>query len=238
MQFRLGAAAGIVFAIGVSVLLALAILVRREGPNPERYRVSGIDVSHHQGPIDWPAVAESDVAFAFIKATEGRDFSDPRFEANWRAAGEAGIARGAYHFFTFCSPGLEQARHFLDVVPPDANALPPAADVEFSGNCTSYDDLETVQAELEIFLAEVERAWGREPILYLTFRSKLQIADARFDRYPVWLRNVFWRLPNDAASLWAIWQHADDGVVPGIDGPVDRNVLHPDLSLESLRIGR
>ena len=238
MQFRLGVAAGVLLAIALIISLGLAALIRRDDPDTNQYPVSGIDISHHQGPIDWAEVASSGIQFAFIKSTEGRDFSDPRFEFNWEASGVEGVPRGAYHFFTFCSPGLDQAEHFLRVAPPEVGALTPVADVEFAGNCTSYKDLEGVRSELAIFLEEVERAWGRKPILYLTFRSKLQIADARFDSYPVWLRNVYWRLPSDASPLWEIWQYADDGTVAGIKGPVDRNVLHPDMSIASLRVGR
>lgn len=236
MPFRLRAVTGIVFVVSFVLLVAFVALIRRDGPNPKLYPVTGIDVSHHQGEIEWEAVAASGVEFVFIKATEGSDFSDPRFEFNWRQAKTAGIPRGAYHFFTFCSPGLDQARHFLTVVPPEPAALIPVADVEFSGNCTSYDDLEEVRGELAIFLAEIERAWGRKPMLYLTLRSNFEIADERFDAYPVWFRNVFWSLPNDLSSLWIVWQHADDGSVPGILGPVDQNVLHPDVSVASLQV--
>jgi len=225
-----------VLATALILVLTLLVLIRGGPPDPERYTIGGIDVSHHQGSIDWHAVAGSDVRFAYIKATEGRDFLDADFEFNWREARERGIARGAYHYFTFCSSGLEQARHFLRVVPPEPGALVPVADIEFGGNCSSYGHLEEVRQELAIFLDEVERAWRRKPILYLTLRSKLQIADARFDGYPVWFRNVFWRLPNDIASQWVIWQYADDGRVPGIRGPVDRNVLHPDISVSALRV--
>ena len=55
-------------------------------PDPDRYPVRGIDVSHHQGAIDWTAVAADDVAFAYLKASEGGDHRDRRFAANWRAA--------------------------------------------------------------------------------------------------------------------------------------------------------
>lgn len=236
MHFRLGIAAGILSAIAALFLVAFLILVRREDPDPDLYPIRGIDVSHHQGEIDWSAVARDGVAFAFIKSSEGQDFSDPRFAFNWAESRNAGVPRGAYHFFTFCSPGLEQARHFLAVVPPEAGALTPATDVEFAGNCTSFEDLEDVRRELQVFLREVERAWGRKPILYLTLRSKLQIADSRFDGYPVWFRNIFWSLPNDASAVWDVWQYADDGRVAGIEGPVDQNVLHPHLSVASLRV--
>src|SRR5262249_30419769 len=67
-------------------------------PDPSEFPVLGIDVSHHQGPIDWPQVAVAGVGFAYIKATEGKDLSDPMFRVHWRAADAAGIPRGAYHF--------------------------------------------------------------------------------------------------------------------------------------------
>src|SRR5687768_1484289 len=76
--------------------------VRLNYPSDERYPIRGIDVSHHQGAVDWKKVEAAGIDFAYIKATEGRDHRDPRFDANWRAA-EGALARGAYHFFTFCT---------------------------------------------------------------------------------------------------------------------------------------
>src|SRR5512133_181864 len=91
---------------------------RLNHPDPARLPLWGVDVSHHQGPIDWPRVAsEPHLAFAFIKATEGGDWTDPRFAANWRGARAAGLLVGAYHYFTFCRPPLDQARHFLATAP-------------------------------------------------------------------------------------------------------------------------
>jgi lysozyme len=68
----------------------------------ERY---GIDVSHHQGVIDWERVANDGISFAYMKATEGNEFVDERFADNWRGAANAGLDRGAYHYFPLCSPG-------------------------------------------------------------------------------------------------------------------------------------
>jgi lysozyme len=92
----------------------------------ERY---GLDVSNHQGAIDWERVAGDDIDFVYIKATEGGDFVDSRFEDNWRGAGAAGLDRGAYHFFTLCRTGADQARNFLDVVPHLEAELPLAIDL-------------------------------------------------------------------------------------------------------------
>jgi hypothetical protein len=74
-------------------------------PETAEYPVQGIDVSHHQGQIDWQAVGDSGIQFAYIKATEAEDYRDPQFSTNWREAQNSGIARDAYHYFTFGAPG-------------------------------------------------------------------------------------------------------------------------------------
>src|SRR2546423_11084013 len=102
-------------------------------PSRSQYPVRGIDVSHHQGKIDWSGVKASGIQFAYIKATEGADFTDATFAENWTNSNAAGIVRGAYHFFTLGISGQSQAAHFLATVPADAGALPPAIDLEFSG---------------------------------------------------------------------------------------------------------
>lgn len=130
----------------------------------ERY---GIDVSAHQGAIDWEAVTADGIEFAYVKATEGGDFVDRRFAENWAAAGAAGLDRGAYHFFTLCTPGDVQARHVLAVAQPEASALPPAADLELAGNCAGRPPARAVGNEVGRFLSAVEEAWGQEAVLYV-----------------------------------------------------------------------
>lgn len=110
--------------------------------------VHGIDVSHHQGEIDWAAVAGDGVGFAFIKATEGGDFVDPRFAKNWTASAKAGVPRGAYHFFTQCRPGAVQAENFIRVVPKDPRALPPVVDAEHMGPCRTSRRSRTLRRKL------------------------------------------------------------------------------------------
>ena len=84
-------------------------------------------MSGHQDVIDWKRVADDGIAFAYIKATEGGDFVDDRFRENWRNAGTAALDRGAYHFFTLCRPGDEQARNFLAVAhPTPPPSVPPS----------------------------------------------------------------------------------------------------------------
>jgi lysozyme len=177
----------------------------------------GIDVSVHQGTVDWPRVARDGIAFAYVKATEGGDHTDARFAANWTAARDSGIDRGAYHFFTLCRPGVEQARHFLDVVPGDAE-LAPAVDLELAGNCSSRPGTEDVRRELRAFLATVEAAWHRPVVLYAgeDWRRRYPVEEAR----PLWLRRVLRRPEGE----WSLWQVQGRARVDGVRGGVDLDV--------------
>jgi len=211
-------------SVSAIAVLVVVGLIHWNRPGIDRFPVRGIDVSHHQGAVDWLRVAGADIHFAFIKASEGGDHLDTRFEENWREAGNAGITRGAYHFFTFCTPGAVQADHFLDVVSPALDVLPPAVDVEFAGNCKSWTSIDDIRRELGVLLGRLEAAWGRPPVLYITSESEERVISGHFDEYPVWVRSVFFR-PAGRNPRWLFWQYTDQGEVPGIETPVDLNVF-------------
>ena len=187
----------------------------------ERY---GIDVSAHQDRIDWRRVGGDDITFAYVKASEGGDFVDRRFAANWAGAAEAGLDRGAYHFFTFCAPAEAQARNFLTVAPPDVDALAPAVDLELAGNCRRRPPAAEVEAELARFMGVVEEAWGRPLLLYVgdEFEGRYPVR-GRLDR-DLWHRRFLLR-PD--VARWTIWQLHGYARVAGIDGGVDLNVMRP-----------
>lgn len=205
--------------------LAAWLLFRAYRPDGDRYPIRGIDVSHHQGAIDWPEVANDAVVFAYLKATEGGDFRDRMFARNWREARAAGIAVGAYHFFTFCRPGADQASNFLAVVQVEADALPPAVDLEFGGNCGRVPDGATMRRELDAFLSPVEAAYGKPALLYVT-PEFLAAYRAHLPRRALWRRSIL-RAPDDVAP-WRLWQYHNRGRIDGIDGPVDLNVFAAD----------
>lgn len=193
------------------------------GFSPDRYQfpIRGIDVSHHQGNIDWRRVAADDVAFAIIKATEGGDHVDDAFAGNLREARAAGIAVGAYHFFTFCRPGADQAKNFITVVPRDAPLLPPVVDIEFGGNCPRRPSPDQLNAELAAFLGPVETAFGKQAIVYLTDDAALAYSGGIVTRQR-WLRSLAMKPSEDD---WIYWQYHNMGRVDGIAGDVDLNVL-------------
>lgn len=199
-------------------------------PAALRYEVWGIDASHHQGGIDWPRVAAAPrLRFAYVKATEGGDFVDPRFADNWRDARRAGLRVGAYHFFSFCRPAADQARHFLAVVPRDPGALPPALDLEVGGNCARKLPPDDVVREVNAWLADVERGLGRRPVLYVTRESYNLFVRGRTLSHTLWFRDVLGEPSLDAAHAWSIWQFWPRGRVAGIEGPVDLNALRGGL---------
>ncbi len=216
-------------AVTVGLVLLGAGYAVYLGFAPERaaYPVQGIDVSHHQGEIDWPAVRADGVDFAYIKATEGGDFRDPRFAANWRAAGRAGLPRGAYHFFTLCRPGADQARNFITTVPASADALPPAVDLEFVGNCARRPARAEFLRELRTFLGALEDRYRVKPILYTTHDFYDRYLRGEFSSYGFWLRSLYFE-PQFPDRAWLFWQFHDRGRRRGIAGPVDLNVYRYD----------
>ncbi len=111
--------------------------VRLNYPSLNEFPVQGIDISHHQNKIDWQKLSQEkdQVQFVFIKATEGGDFKDTQFQSYLQRANEYSIPAGAYHFFTFCRSGKEQADHFIQTVAGHNMLLPPVIDLEFGGNC-------------------------------------------------------------------------------------------------------
>src|SRR5215217_1156995 len=128
-------------------------------------QVSGIDVTHYQGTVDWAQVAGAGMAFAFVKATQGASGVDPLFAQNWDGARTAGLLCGAYHFYQPGDDPAEQAAHFLSVlgIPPGiVGGLPPVLDIETAGSQTPAQIVQGV----ETWLAAVAAGAGCTPIVY------------------------------------------------------------------------
>jgi lysozyme len=203
-------------------LIREGILIPNQPPR-SRYPLRGVDVSHHNGTIDWRAVAADGYEFAYIKATEGATFRDPRFSTNWKAAGQAGIIRGAYHFFSPHSSGNRQAEHYIRTVPREGGCLPPVIDAEFDADRTRLT-LDQFLAELRVLSGRLEQYYGSAPILYTTPQFHTGFLKGR----PVarlWARAVItW--PSEEAQGWLFWQYSSCGRVQGIAGRTDLNVFH------------
>lgn len=210
-----------------------------------KYDVRGIDVSHHNGTVDWPRVAEQDIDFAWIKATEGSSHVDSRFAANWAESQRAGIATGAYHFMSFESPGADQAHNMIATVPRVAGTLAPVVDLEpyWSRNGHSKGNLPPateVRAILDPLLSTLEEHYGIAPVIYTTPSAYRAYLVDLYPDNPIWFRSVAWppRVPD--GRDWTVWQYSNrdrlDGVGSEDEAYVDMNVLSGDTDLAELTV--
>lgn len=221
--------------VGPQTRAAAESIVHRD-TKPENL-IHGIDVSDHQGEIDWGRVGRAGKAFAILKATEGSTWTGETFAKNWRRARAEALKITAYHYFKAnTSPPEAQAAHFLEVyrgVGGDGD-LPVAVDVEEIGRGQSSADL--VQRVLA-FVEIVEADLGGMPLLYTyTNFAKNHFAGSGakpLARLPLWLACYRERpeVPPPWSFLgrsWVIWQSTDKGVVDGIDGGCDLDVMKAD----------
>lgn len=207
-------------------------------PSENKYPIKGIDVSHHQNEVDWRLIKEQEIQFAFIKATEGGDFIDKRFNENWREAIENGIDVGAYHFFTFCSDPKEQANNFIDVVPKIDNSLPPVIDLEFGGNCKLKKDKDSLINDIKIFEEIIYNHYLKKPILYITEDFYNAFLLDEFKDNPIWARDIYKKPKLKDKREWILWQYGNRGHLKGINMYVDLNVFNGNNeAYEKLKMG-
>jgi lysozyme len=199
--------------------------------SPKHLAVHGVDVSRWQGDIDWEKLRAQGANFVYIKATDGGDHIDPMFRKNWRNAADAGLRRGAYHFFYWCRVASEQADWFIRNVPRDANALPPVIDVEWNheSSCKRRPSRATVLEKMQVFMDRLERHYGKRPIIYTApdfYRDNLQGA---FPDYPFWLRSVAAHPAKVYPGRdWVFWQYSGSGLSHGVSGRIDLNAFNGD----------
>lgn len=196
---------------------------------PRHFQVHGVDVSRWQANIDWPQLRSRGANFAFIKATDGGDHLDPMFRTNWQRAKEAGIRRGAYHFFYWCRSAGEQADWFIRNVPRDRDALPPVIDVEYNGesSCKMRLSRERVLEKMRVFMTRLERHYGQRPIIYTAPDFYKDNLSGEFLDYPFWLRAVA-QHPSVVypGRKWLFWQYSGSGLSQGVNGRIDLNVFN------------
>ena len=199
----------LLLALGLGLLgIALFHLLRWRGlillpqeADPRQWEVFGVDVSVYQGEVDWPALAAQGVDFAFIKATEGSSLQDVRFRENWVGAQAAGVRTGAYHFFSYDSPGETQADNFIDAVPADPGALPPVVDIEFYG-----DNLEDPPDKAHV-------------------HAILDPLREGYEDYPLWVSSP---MVAPLGKDWSFWQYSHSARLEGYQGAeqrIDLNVF-------------
>jgi len=196
---------------------------------PTDFAIHGIDVSHHNKSINWTLVKQMKVSniklgFCFIKATEGITLVDDMFNRNWKKSKQAGVIRGAYHYFIPYKSGRAQAQNFIETVDLQKGDLPPVLDVETLANTSPVELKKNVQDWLDM----VEGHYGVKPIIYsgVDFYSRYLGDD--FKKYPLWAAHYQQKREPRISREWNIWQHNEGGRVNGIATSVDFNAFNGD----------
>lgn len=218
----------------IFVSLVIYLYTSRDG-------VRGIDVSHHQGTIDWEAVGEAgDLHFAFVKATEGERMRDNQFAQNLHGARNARLKVGAYHFFLPGVDGKTQFENFRKVVGKDID-LKPVLDLE---ETKTKIDNDAYRHEVLAYIESCEAYYGCKPIVYASpsFVKDHNLQET-LKNCPYWIA-WYSRAPGFIASrrrflLMAypgtqaiMWQYTDRGHHPGIAGNVDLDECWEMVSIE------
>jgi lysozyme len=207
---------------------------------PVKYNTHGIDISHHNGVIDWEKVNSFNehpaaVNFCFAKATEGSDLVDPEFERNWLEMRQKGIRRGAYHFFNLKSDPRLQALNYILNVKLSKGDLAPVLDWETT---TRGKSKKAIIKNAKIWLDIVEKHYGIKPIIYTNKHIYNDYIKEHFADYPLWISH--YEVPElvgyDLSKVY-FWQHSMKGQVEGIESLVDFNVfIRDDYEIERITL--
>lgn len=198
----------------------------------------GIDVSAHQGEIDWSAAAADGVEFAFLRIgyrgySAGALNLDEQFEANLTGAQSQGIQVGIYFFSQAVNEeeAREEARQVISwLEDKDLEGCTVAYDWEHIENDEARTDEvtgETVTACAQAF-CETIQAGGYAPMLYCNgMLGYLSYDLAQLTDLPLWYAE-YGDYPSYAYEV-TVWQYSESGTVSGIEGSVDRNIWFQDV---------
>lgn len=216
----LGAAA-LVVLIGAYVVWHF-ILPHSVNVDRYRYPVAGIDVSKHNGDIDFEQVSDDDYQFVFIKASEGKTYKDDAFERNYEQAREAGLKVGAYHFFRKNRTAREQADNLLAAIRGKHLDLPLVIDLEDDwGNGATVSRQTAIDRVMEMI--DILASKGYRVMIYTNLDGYEKYYKDLLGDHDLWLcsftsPDLLPHLPH------VIQQFSHEGTVSGIDGNVDLNV--------------
>ncbi len=192
----------------------------------------GIDVSKHQGEIDWAKVASDGVEFAFIRVGNrgygtGAIVEDAQFEANIKGALSNGIQVGVYFFSQAINEeeAMDEAQFVLEKIAPYKIQCPVVIDVEKVSDSEARMNqisLEQRTSNTLVFLETVEAA-GYEVMLYHNMEMGTLMLDMeQFEDYSKWF--AYYNKEIYYPYVFDVWQYSDKGKVDGITGDVDLNI--------------
>ena len=193
--------------------------------NVDRYRypIAGIDVSKHNGDIDFDKVRDDNYQFVFIKASEGMTYKDDAFERNYRGASEAGLKVGAYHFFRKNRTGQQQAENFLAAIGNKHFDLPLVIDLEDDwGNGATVSRQTAIERVMDMI--EILNGKGYQVMIYTNLDGYNKYYKDMLGDHDLWLCSF--TSPDLLPTLpHCIQQFSHEGTVNGVNGNVDLNVF-------------
>ncbi|AXY55445.1 lysozyme [Acinetobacter chinensis] len=209
--------------------IVLYVFVFYHNPaSAQEYTVKGFDLSHHQGDIQWKKISPQQYQFIYLKATEGGDFKDRKFQDNWLQARENGFLVGAYHFYRLCRDGTVQAQNFIETVPRKPDALPPVIDLEYDSKCINTYTREQLLQEIQLMHDRLHAHYGKQPVFYISKSFYNIILAGEFKQTPLWVREYNGQPDLKGNPAWTFWQHTSQGKINGISTDVDLNVFYGD----------
>ena len=191
-------------------------------PMPTRYadaKYDGIDISSHQGHIDWEKVSsDHDIRFVYIKATEGATYRSPHYSHNITEARRRGLLVGSYHYITSTSSIDKQFENFSKFALKSLQDLIPMLDVEVRGSWSRSQLIDSVDR----FCQLIERHYGVQPMIYSTMGFYNKNLTPHFNKHHLYIGRYS---NNEPVINWdgnyTIWQYTETGIIPGIDAYVD-----------------
>ena len=243
----------VIILFGIIIALSCIIIFQTEFMSRLKYKISskteqnikskdlvgeiyGIDVSHHQGKIEWEKVKKwknKKLDFVYIKATEGATYIDKTYKKNIKEAKENDFLVGSYHYFRTTSSIENQFQNFIKTIDKGKQDLIPLIDVEEKTNWTNKEFHKNFKA----FLNMVENYFGQKPMIYTVNSFYNLNLSGKYKEYHFLIGRYGPNAPNmrDKTS-WTIWQFSQTGKVEGIPKYVDIDVLNNKYNLQDLLI--
>ncbi|MBO7610396.1 MAG: glycosyl hydrolase family 25 [Muribaculaceae bacterium] len=192
----------------------------------------GIDISSHQGDIDWAKVGNDPyIRFVYIKATEGATYQSPHYRYNLDGARRQGFLVGSYHYVTSTSPIHEQARNFFMQAPRKTQDLIPMLDVEERGQWTRSQLIDSVSLLANL----IEKEYGCRPMIYSTIDFYNKNLAPHFNKYPLYIGRYSSSKPAiNWDGKYTVWQFSENGIIPGIDAYVDLCHFNDEIWLDKI----
>ncbi len=223
IKWLLLAGAAALVVLGGAYIVWHYVLPHSVNVDRYRYPVAGIDVSKHNGEIDFEQVRDDDYQFVFIKASEGKTYKDEAFNRNYQQARKAGLMVGAYHFFRKNRTGEEQADNMLEVIKGKTFDLPLVIDLEDDwGNGATVDRKMALNRVMDMIQRLKDK--GYSVMIYTNFDGYNKYYKDMLGDNDLWLcsftsPDLLPHMPH------RIQQFSHEGTVKGVEGKVDLNVF-------------